>query len=111
MPDENIYPRLKIPKTMAAGPRTENRGVREIAVFSNASSVHHLSANGLKEMNKIENFCYHVEGTDKTYTFGIASNRWSALDIMFCGIQQCDIDVWLRNGILDKTSDRSIPGE
>jgi aspartate aminotransferase-like enzyme len=98
MPNNNIFPKLEIPQTIAAGPGPGNTDERVLAAFSNAGLADHMHADVLRGMIECKQMLREVWGTDNIHTFGVAGTGWSGLDMMFSGVQPGDKVVMFVNG-------------
>ena len=98
MSNENIFPKLEIPQTIAAGPGPGNTDARVLAAFSNAGLADHMHADVLRGMIECKKMLRDVWGTSNIHTFGVAGTGWSGLDMMFSGVQPGDKVVMFVNG-------------
>ena len=98
MPNNNIFPQLVIPQTIAAGPGPGNTDERVLAAFSNAGLADHMHSDVLRGMIECKQMLREVWGTDNIHTFGVAGTGWSGLDMMFSGVQPGDKVVMFVNG-------------
>ena len=95
---ENIFSKLEIPQTIAAGPGPGNTDERVLAAFANAGLADHMHADVLRGMIECKKMLRDVWGTGNIHTFGVAGTGWSGLDMMFSGIQPGDKVVMFVNG-------------
>ena len=95
---ENIFSKLEIPQTIAAGPGPGNTDERVLAAFSNAGLADHMHADVLRGMIECKKMLRDVWGTGNIHTFGVAGTGWSGLDMMFSGVQPGDKVVMFVNG-------------
>jgi aspartate aminotransferase-like enzyme len=98
MANNNIFPKLEIPQTIAAGPGPGNTDERVLAAFSNAGLADHMHSDVLRGMIECKQMLREVWGTDNIHTFGVAGTGWSGLDMMFSGVQPGDKVVMFVNG-------------
>ena len=98
MSNENIFPKLEIPQTIAAGPGPGNTDERVLAAFANAGLADHMHADVLRGMIECKKMLRDVWGTTNIHTFGVAGTGWSGLDMMFSGVQPGDKVVMFVNG-------------
>ena len=98
MSNENIFSKLEIPQTIAAGPGPGNTDERVLAAFSNAGLADHMHADVLRGMIECKKMLRDVWGTGNIHTFGVAGTGWSGLDMMFSGVQPGDKVVMFVNG-------------
>ena len=98
MSHENIFSKLEIPQTIAAGPGPGNTDERVLAAFANAGLADHMHADVLRGMIECKKMLRDVWGTTNIHTFGVAGTGWSGLDMMFSGVQPGDKVVMFVNG-------------
>ena len=98
MANENIFSKLEIPQTIAAGPGPGNTDERVLAAFTNAGLADHMHADVLRGMIECKKMLRDVWGTTNIHTFGVAGTGWSGLDMMFSGVQPGDKVVMFVNG-------------
>ena len=98
MSNENIFSKLEIPQTIAAGPGPGNTDERVLAAFANAGLADHMHADVLRGMIECKKMLRDVWGTTNIHTFGVAGTGWSGLDMMFSGVQPGDEVVMFVNG-------------
>ncbi len=98
MSNENIFSKLEIPQTIAAGPGPGNTDERVLAAFANAGLADHMHADVLRGMIECKKMLRDVWGTGNIHTFGVAGTGWSGLDMMFSGVQPGDKVVMFVNG-------------
>jgi aspartate aminotransferase-like enzyme len=98
MANNNIFSKLEIPQTIAAGPGPGNTDERVLAAFSNAGLADHMHSDVLRGMIECKQMLRQVWGTDNIHTFGVAGTGWSGLDMMFSGVQPGDKVVMFVNG-------------
>ena len=98
MSNENIFSKLEIPQTIAAGPGPGNTDERVLAAFANAGLADHMHADVLRGMIECKKMLRDVWGTTNIHTFGVAGTGWSGLDMMFSGVQPGDKVVMFVNG-------------
>ena len=98
MANNNIFSKLEIPQTIAAGPGPGNTDERVLAAFSNAGLADHMHSDVLRGMIECKKMLRQVWGTDNIHTFGVAGTGWSGLDMMFSGVQPGDKVVMFVNG-------------
>ncbi|MEO1797391.1 MAG: aminotransferase, partial [Pseudomonadota bacterium] len=94
----NIFPKLEIPQTIAAGPGPGNTDARVLAAFAGTGIADHMHGAVLQGMIECKHMLRTVMGTDNTYTFGVAGTGWSGLDMMFSAVQPGDRVVMFVNG-------------
>ncbi|MEO0665389.1 MAG: aminotransferase class V-fold PLP-dependent enzyme [Pseudomonadota bacterium] len=94
----NIFPKLEIPQTIAAGPGPGNTDARVLAAFAGTGIADHMHGSVLQGMIECKHMLRTVMGTENTYTFGVAGTGWSGLDMMFSAVQPGDRVVMFVNG-------------
>ncbi|MEO0676759.1 MAG: aminotransferase class V-fold PLP-dependent enzyme [Pseudomonadota bacterium] len=94
----NIFPKLEIPQTIAAGPGPGNTDARVLAAFAGTGIADHMHGAVLQGMIECKHMLRTVMGTENTYTFGVAGTGWSGLDMMFSAVQPGDRVVMFVNG-------------
>jgi aspartate aminotransferase-like enzyme len=98
MQSEQIFPKLEIPATIAAGPGPGNTDERVLAAFSGAGIADHMHGDVLRGMIECKHMLRDIWGTKNTHTFGVAGTGWSGLDVMFSAVMPGDKVVMFVNG-------------
>lgn len=98
MTHTDLFPRLEIPQTLAAGPGPGNTDARVLASFANAGLADHMQADVLRGMIECKLMLRQVWGTSNIHTFGVAGTGWSGLDCVFSAILPGDSVVVFVNG-------------
>lgn len=98
MTDQQIFPPLVIPETLAAGPGPGSTDRRVLERFAAAGVADHMQADVLRGMVEAKLMLRQVWGTDNVHTFGVAGTGWSGLDAMFSAVQPGDRVVAFANG-------------
>ncbi len=93
-----IYPKLEIPETIAAGPGPGNTDARVLASFAGAGVADHIQAAVLRGMVECKHMLRDIWGTKNVHTFGVAGTGWSGLDAMFSAVSPGDTVVAFNNG-------------
>ncbi|MDG2339808.1 MAG: aminotransferase [Paracoccaceae bacterium] len=93
-----IYPKLEIPETLAAGPGPGNTDVRVLQAFASAGIADHMQGDVLRGMIECKQMLREIWGTANTYTFAVAGTGWSGLDTMFSAVMPGDKVVAFNNG-------------
>ena len=93
-----IFPKLTIPETLAAGPGPGNTDARVLASFSNAGLADHMQADVLRGMIECKHMLRAIWGTKNIHTFGVAGTGWSGLDCLFGAVLPGDKVVVFVNG-------------
>jgi alanine-glyoxylate transaminase / serine-glyoxylate transaminase / serine-pyruvate transaminase len=96
--DNEIFPRLVIPETLAAGPGPGNTDARVLGSFANAGLADHMQADVLRGMVECKKMLRKIWGTRNTYTFGVGGTGFSGLDCLFSAILPGDKVVAFTNG-------------
>ena len=86
----NMFEKLTIPNTLAAGPGPGNTDPRVLEQFSKAGLADHMHPDVLRGMKECKFMLREVWGTRNTYTFGVAGTGWSGLDAMISAVQPGD---------------------
>lgn len=94
----NIFPTLKIPHTLAAGPGPGNTDPRVIEAFANAGVADHMQADVVRGMIECKHMLREAWGTKNIYTYGVAGTGWSGLDCIQSMILPGDKVVVFNNG-------------
>ena len=98
MLETQIFTKLEIPNTIAAGPGPGNTDERVLAAYAGAGLADHMHADVLRGMVECKQMLRQVWGTQNVHTFGVAGTGWSGLDMMFSGVQPGDKVVMFVNG-------------
>lgn len=93
-----IFSKLEIPETLAAGPGPGNTDVRVLQAFSSAGVADHMQSDVLRGMIECKQMLREIWGTTNTYTFAVAGTGWSGLDAMFSAVMPGDKVVAFSNG-------------
>ena len=93
-----IYPRLEIPETLAAGPGPGNTDDRVLQAFASSGVADHMQTDVLRGMIECKHMLRKIWGTQNTYTFAIAGTGFSGLDAMFSAVMPGDKVVAFSNG-------------
>ncbi len=98
MSNPNIFPKLEIPETLAAGPGPGNTDPRVLQSFANAGLADHMQADVLRGMVESKIMLREIFGTKNTYTYGVGGTGFSGLDCMLNAILPGDEVVTFANG-------------
>ncbi|MEM6460967.1 MAG: aminotransferase class V-fold PLP-dependent enzyme [Pseudomonadota bacterium] len=93
-----IYPKLEIPETLAAGPGPGNTDPRVLEAFAGAGVADHMQADVLRGMIECKHMLRAIWGTRNIHTFAVAGTGWSGLDAMFAAVMPGDKVVAFSNG-------------
>ena len=98
MTNPNIFPKLEIPETLAAGPGPGKTDPRVLESFANAGLADHMQADVLRGMIESKQMLRSIFGTRNTYTYGVGGTGFSALDCLFNALLPGDTVVAFTNG-------------
>ncbi|GGF45322.1 aspartate aminotransferase [Mameliella alba] len=93
-----LFPKLEIPETIAAGPGPGNTDARVLAAYAGAGLADHMHGDVLRGMVECKHMLRQVWGTENVHTFGVAGTGWSGLDVMFSAVMPGDKVVVFTNG-------------
>ena len=93
-----IFPRLEIPETLAAGPGPGNTDPRVLSAFAGAGVADHMQGDVLRGMIECKHMLRRIWGTRNVHTFAVAGTGWSGLDVMFSAVMPGDKVVAFSNG-------------
>lgn len=93
-----IFPKLNIPSTIAAGPGPGNTDDRVLEAYTTCGIADHMHPSVINGMIECKKMLRSVFGTENTYTFGVAGTGWSGLDCMFSAVEAGDKVVAFVNG-------------
>jgi Serine-pyruvate aminotransferase/archaeal aspartate aminotransferase len=93
-----IFPSLKIPNTLAAGPGPGNTDPRVLQAYAAAGVADHMQPDVLRGMIESKLMLREVFGTKNVYTYAIAGTGWSGLDSLHSAILPGDKVVAFNNG-------------
>ena len=98
MSEQQIFPPLKIPETLAAGPGPGNIDPRVLERFANTGMADHMHPDVLRGMVECKQMLRDIWGTQNVYTYGVGGTGFSGLDCMLNAILPGDTVVVLVNG-------------
>ncbi|MBO9475496.1 alanine--glyoxylate aminotransferase family protein [Shimia sp. R10_1] len=98
MQSPQIFSKLVIPATIAAGPGPGNTDTRVLEAFAGAGIADHMHGDVLRGMIECKHMLRQIWGTENTHTFGVAGTGWSGLDVMFSAVMPGDKVVVFVNG-------------
>jgi alanine-glyoxylate transaminase / serine-glyoxylate transaminase / serine-pyruvate transaminase len=75
-----IYPPLKIPETLAAGPGPGNTDPRVLECFAKTGVADHMQKDVLRGMIEAKEMLRELWGTKNPYTYGVAGTGFSGVD-------------------------------
>ena len=94
----NMFEKLIIPNTLAAGPGPGNTDPRVLEQFSKAGLADHMHPDVLRGMKECKFMLREVWGTKNIHTFGVAGTGWSGLDAVISAVKPGDKVVAFVNG-------------
>ena len=94
----NMFEKLTIPNTLAAGPGPGNTDPRVLEQFSKAGLADHMHPDVLRGMKECKFMLREVWGTKNIHTFGVAGTGWSGLDAVISAVKPGDKVVAFVNG-------------
>ena len=103
-----IFPRLDIPDTLAAGPGPGNTDPRVLDAFARAGVADHMQADVVRGMKESKLMLRQVFGTRNVYTYAVCGTGWSALDCAFSPILPGDKVVTFVNGTFSGLDDLNV---
>lgn len=98
MTEPTIFPQLKIPPTIAAGPGPGNTDARVLQAYAEAGIADHMHPDVLRGMIECKQMLRALWGTKNVHTFGVAGTGWSGLDCMLNAILPGDTVAVFVNG-------------
>lgn len=98
MGNPNIFPKLVIPETLAAGPGPGATDPRVLEAYAGAGVADHMQADVLRGMLEAKIMLRSLWGTRNVHTYGVAGTGFSGLDVMFNAILPGDEVVAFPNG-------------
>jgi aspartate aminotransferase-like enzyme len=104
----DMYPRLEIPHTLAAGPGPGNTDPRVLDAFAAAGVADHMQPDVVRGMKEAKFMLREVFGTSNVYTYAVCGTGWSALDCAFTPILSGDKVVSFVNGTFSGIDDLNI---
>ena len=103
-----MFPQLKIPHTLAAGPGPGNTDPRVLERFAAAGVADHMQADVIRGMKEAKVMLREVFGTKNVYTFAVCGTGWDGLDCAFSPILPGDTVVAFVNGTFSGLDDFNI---
>jgi aspartate aminotransferase-like enzyme len=94
----NMFEKLTIPNTLAAGPGPGNTDPRVLEQFSKAGLADHMHPDVLRGMKECKFMLREVWGTKNIHTFGVAGTGWSGLEAVISAVKPGDKVVAFVNG-------------
>jgi len=93
-----IFPPLRIPETLAAGPGPGNTDKRVLQAFAGSGVADHMQGDVLRGLIECKHMLRAIWGTGNTHTFAVAGTGFSGLDAMFAAVMPGDRVVAFTNG-------------
>jgi len=93
-----LFPQLKIPETLAAGPGPGNTDPRVLERFAASGVADHMQKDVLRGMIEAKLMLRELWGTKNVYTYGVAGTGWDGLDCVHSLILPGDEVVAFVNG-------------
>ena len=94
----NMFEKLTIPNTIAAGPGPGNTDPRVLEQFFKAGLADHMHPDVLRGMKECKFMLRKVWGTSNIHTFGVAGTGWSGLDAVISAVKPGEKVVAFVNG-------------
>lgn len=106
--DLEMFPKLEIPQTLAAGPGPGNTDPRVLEAYATAGCADHMQADVVRGMKEAKLMLREVFGTSNVYTFAVCGTGWDGLDCVFSPILPGDTVVSFVNGTFSGIDDFNI---
>jgi len=106
--DFEMFPKLVIPQTLAAGPGPGNTDPRVLEAFATAGCADHMQADVVRGMKEAKVMLREVFGTRNVHTFAVCGTGWDGLDCAFSPILPGDTVVAFVNGTFSGIDDFNI---
>lgn len=103
-----VFPELKIPDTIAAGPGPGNTAQRVLDAYHDQGVADHMNPDVLRGMIESKKMLREVWGTNNVHTFACAGTGWSALDMMFSVVHPGEKIVLFVNGTFSGIDELSV---
>ncbi len=104
----DMFPKLEIPHTLAAGPGPGNTDPRVLEAFATAGCADHMQADVVRGMKEAKIMLREVFGTRNVHTFAVCGTGWDGLDCAFSPILPGDTVVAFVNGTFSGIDDFNI---
>jgi len=104
----NMFPKLEIPPTLAAGPGPGNTDPRVLEAYATAGCADHMQADVVRGMKEAKIMLREVFGTSNVHTFAVCGTGWDGLDCAFSAILPGDTVVAFVNGTFSGIDDFNI---
>ena len=106
--DFEMFPKLEIPQTLAAGPGPGNTDPRVLEAYATAGCADHMQADVVRGMKEAKLMLREVFGTSNVHTFAVCGTGWDGLDCVFSPILPGDTVVTFVNGTFSGIDDFNI---
>jgi aspartate aminotransferase-like enzyme len=106
--DLEMFPKLEIPHTLAAGPGPGNTDPRVLEAYATAGCADHMQADVVRGMKEAKLMLREVFGTRNVHTFAVCGTGWDGLDCVFSPILPGDTVVSFVNGTFSGIDDFNI---
>ncbi|MGD2173401.1 MAG: aminotransferase [Gammaproteobacteria bacterium] len=106
--DYQMFPKLEIPQTLAAGPGPGNTDPRVLEAYATAGCADHMQADVVRGMKEAKIMLREVFGTSNVHTFAVCGTGWDGLDCAFSPILPGDTVVAFVNGTFSGIDDFNI---
>ena len=106
--DFEMFPKLEIPQTLAAGPGPGNTDPRVLEAYATAGCADHMQADVVRGMKEAKIMLREVFGTRNVHTFAVCGTGWDGLDCAFSPILPGDTVVAFVNGTFSGIDDFNI---
>ena len=106
--DYQMFPKLEIPQTLAAGPGPGNTDPRVLEAYATAGCADHMQADVVRGMKEAKIMLREVFGTRNVHTFAVCGTGWDGLDCAFSPILPGDTVVAFVNGTFSGIDDFNI---
>ncbi|RFC66266.1 aminotransferase class V-fold PLP-dependent enzyme [Fulvimarina endophytica] len=103
-----VFPELKIPNTIAAGPGPGNTSQRVLDAYYNQGVADHMNPDVIRGMIEAKKMLREIWGTNNVHTFGVAGTGWSGLDMMFSVVHPGEKIVLFVNGTFSGIDELSV---
>jgi len=104
----DMFPKLEIPNTLAAGPGPGNTDPRVLEAYASAGCADHMQADVVRGMKEAKFMLREVFGTKNVHTFAVCGTGWDGLDCAFSPILPGDTVVAFVNGTFSGIDDFNI---
>ena len=103
-----MFPKLEIPQTLAAGPGPGNTDPRVLEAYASAGCADHMQADVVRGMKEAKLMLREVFGTSNVHTFAVCGTGWDGLDCAFSPVLPGDTVVTFVNGTFSGIDDFNL---